>query len=271
MRNLKDKVAMVTGAASGIGRALSLEFAKEGAHLVITDIDEEKLMDTAEQIKLLGREVLSVKADISSKNEVKELCRKALEKFNGIDILVNNAGVAIYAGFLDTELSDWEWLMGVDFWGPVYASYYLVPRMIERKSGHIVNLSSWMGLLGQPNNSAYSAAKFGIVGLSEALRIELDKYNIGVTVVCPGVVRTNIFKSLKIKGFKTDVRNMPGFLGLTPERIAKRIVRAVKWNRATVITGLGKFAYSLKRISPYAARMIGHGMMWTYSKFKNNR
>jgi short-subunit dehydrogenase len=228
-------------------------------------------METAEQIKLSGREVFPVKADISSRDEVEILCRKALNKYNGIDILVNNAGVAIYADFLNTGLSDWEWLMGVDFWGPVYALYFLVPQMVKRKSGHIVNISSWMGLLGQPNNSAYSAAKFGILGLSEALRIELDEYNIGVTVVCPGVVRTNIFNALKIKGFKSDVRNMPDFLGLTPERIAKRIVRAIKWNRAMVITGLGKFAYSLKRLSPYAARMIGRGMMWTYSKFKNGR
>ncbi len=271
MRNLQNKIALVTGAASGIGRALSLELAKEGAHLVITDINDADLADGAQDIKRLGRDVLPIKADISSESDVKELCTKALNKFNCIDILVNNAGVALYADFLNTRLSDWQWLMGIDLWGPIFTSHYLVPQMVERKSGHIVNISSWMGLLGQPNNSAYSAAKFGVVGLSEALRIELHKENIGVTVVCPGVVRTNIFRNLKIRGFKSDIRNMPAFLGLTPERISKRIVRAIKSNQATVITDLGKFAYGLKRLSPAAARIIGHGMMRMYSRLRNDQ
>ncbi|MCX5868669.1 MAG: SDR family oxidoreductase [Proteobacteria bacterium] len=271
MRTIKDRVVLVTGAASGIGQALAVQFAKEGANLVITDINKDTLMATVEQVKSLGREVLPVIADIGNRNDVERLCRVAIENHKRVDILVNNAGVALYADFADTDLSDWEWLMGVDFWGPVYALHYLVPGMIERKSGHIVNLSSWMGLLGQPSNSAYSAAKFGIMGLSEALRVELNRYNIGVTVVCPGVVQTNIFKSLKIKGFRSGVRNMPAFLGLSPERISKRIIHAVKRNRSMVITGLGRSAYALKRISPRAARIIGYGGAWAYSKFREDR
>jgi len=271
VRKLKDKVVLVTGAASGIGQALAVEFAKEGANLVITDINKDNLMATEEQVKSLGREVLAFQADIANKSDVKNLCNKALERYNHVDILINNAGVALYADFVDTDLNDWEWLMGIDFWGPVYALHYLVPRMVRRGSGHIVNLSSWMGLLGQPSNTAYCAAKFGIMGLSEALRIELDRHNIGVTVVCPGVVRTNIFKAIKLKGFSSEVRNMPSFLGLTPQRISKRIVRAVKWNKGTVITGFGKFAYTFKRLSPWAARIIGYAGVWGYSKFREDK
>ncbi len=268
MKDLKDKVALVTGAASGIGQAISLKLAQEGSDIVIADLNEQGLLDTADQIRSLGRKALHVKTDISRREEVENLCSKAIEEFGRVDILINNAGVALYAELKDTDLSDWEWLMGVNLWGPVYTLHYLLPQMIERKSGHIVNISSWMGLLGGPANGAYAATKFGVVGLSETLRIEMAKFKIGVTVVCPGVVRTNIFNSLQIKGYSTDVRNMPDFLGITPECISRRIVRAIKKNRTMVITGLGKFAFGLKRISPTLALQVMRGGLWMFSKYK---
>ncbi len=270
MKKLKDRVALVTGAASGIGRAISLNLASEGVDVVIADVNEDGLRDTAEEIKSLGRRALPVRADISKREEVEELCQQALKEFGQVDILINNAGVALYAALEETDLSDWEWIMGINLWGPIYTVHYLLPRMIERKTGYIVNISSWAGLLGQPGNGAYSATKFGVVGLSEVLRIELERHGIGVTVVCPGVVRTNIFKSLRLKGFSQDVRKIPPFVGITPERIAKRITRAIKKNRAQVITGIGKFGYGLKRLSPTLARQIGRGGLKVFDKYKDN-
>ncbi len=119
MRRIKDKVVLITGAASGIGQALAIQFAREGANLVITDINKYDLMITEKKVKALGNKVLALQADIANRSDVERLCDMAIARYNHVDILINNAGVALYADFVDTELQDWEWLMGIDFWGPV--------------------------------------------------------------------------------------------------------------------------------------------------------
>ena len=154
MKNMANKVALVTGAASGIGQAISIKLAEEGAKVVITDVNEEGLNTTAEQIRSLQQEALPIKADISKRQAVESLCKKALKEFGHIDILINNAGVALYAEIKDTDLKDWEWIMGINLWGQIYTIHYLLPQMIEQRSGHIVNLASWMGLVSAPANGA---------------------------------------------------------------------------------------------------------------------
>ncbi len=268
MKNLRHKVALVTGAASGIGRATSLRFAQEQADLVIADVNEEGLRDTAKQIRALGRKALSVRTDISQRDDVEKLCLQAMDEYGGVDILMNNAGVALYAEIIDTDLSDWEWVIGINLWGAIYALHYLLPQMLERGSGHIINIASWVGLLGQPANGAYAVSKFGIVGLSEVLRAELERTGVGVTLVCPGVVQTNIFDSVKLKGFKDTVREMPDYIGITPERAAGKIVRAVKKNQAMVLTDIAKVAHALRRLSPTLARQIGRGGVRAFLKHK---
>jgi len=268
MKDLKGKVALVTGAASGIGQATSLKFAQEQADLVISEVNEDRLKETADQIRALGRKVLAVRTDISKRDEVEALCNNALAEFGRVDILMNNAGVALYAEIKDTDLDDWEWMLGVNLWGPIYALHFLLPQMIARGSGHIINISSWIGLLGQPANGAYSASKFGILGLSEALRAELERFGIGVTVVCPGIVQTNIFKAVKVKGFTPEVTKMPGYLGTTPEGAAKKILHAVKKNQALVLTDFAKIAYAIRRFSPALARQIGRGGVKVFQKYK---
>ncbi len=268
MKDLKDKIALVTGAASGIGRAASIAFARERCDVVITDVNGEGLKPVAEEIKALGRRALPVKADVSNKDDVKSLCEKAIGDFGRVDILVNNAGVALYAEIKDTDLSDWEWIMGINLWAHIYTLHYLLPQMVENRCGHIVNVSSWAGLVGFAGNGAYCVTKFGVVGLSEVLRTELERFNIGVTVICPGAVQTNIFNSLKLKGFKKDIRNMPVFLPMTPEAMAKKIIRAVKRNRPQVITGVGKLGYIAKRISPALGRFVSRSGLVVFSKYK---
>jgi len=268
MKDLKNKVALVTGAASGIGLAVSLKLAQDGADVVISDLNETGLNDTAERIRSLGRKALPVKADVSKRRDVEKLCSQALKTFGRVDILINNAGVALYAELKDTDLKDWEWIMGVNLWSQIYTLHYLLPQMIEHREGHIVNLASWMGLMAAPAYGAYAVSKHGVVALSEALRSEVAQFNIGVTVICPGVVKTNIFSALKIKGYSEEVRRMPSYAGITPEEMADRMINAIKHDRAMVVTDVGKIGYYLKRLSPALAEQLGRWGMKFYSKYK---
>lgn len=256
MKNLHDKVALVTGSASGIGKATALKLAEEGAHLVLADINEEGLKSASSEIEALGRKALSVKTDVSKRDQVEQLCQKALAEFGRVDILMNNAGVALISEIKDTEFSEWEWILGIHLWGAIYTIHYLLPQMVERKSGHIINISSWAGILGTPTCGAYATAKFGLVGMSEVLRIELERFDIGVTVVCPGMVKTNVFSSAKMKGFKREFLEKSGTFGISPEAVARKIVRAVKRNQAVVLTDLAKVAWSAKRLSPALGRQF---------------
>jgi NAD(P)-dependent dehydrogenase (short-subunit alcohol dehydrogenase family) len=260
MKDLKDKIVLITGGASGIGQATALRFAREGAHIVLADVNEKGLKDTAEQIEALGRKALPLRTDVSRREEVEEMSRKALEEFGRVDILMNNAAVALFAEIKDTGLSDWEWIMNINLWGSIYPLHYLLPQMVERKSGHIINVASWAGILGTPSCGAYTTAKYGLVGMSEVLRAELRRFGIGVTAVCPGIVKTNIMDAAKMKGYREEFREKAKMLGNTPERVAKKIVRAVKKNRALVLTDFAIFAYNAKRLSPALGRLIT--LMW---------
>jgi len=262
VKDLKNKIALVTGAATGIGEATSIAFAREGCDLVLaTRKNAEGLKAAAEKIKAMGRKALTVMTDVSKRDDVEKLCQTALKEMGRVDILMNCAGVGLTCELKDMSLEDWDWIMGVNFWGPVYTTHFLLPH-IKRKSGHIVNVSSGAGLIGLPANSAYTASKFGLVGLSEVMQTELERYGIGVTAVCPAVVRTNIFESTKVKGFKKDVTTPPPFMRMTPDRAAKLIVKAVKRNQALlVITAFAKITYNIKRLSPALARLVARGML----------
>lgn len=256
MKQIHDKVALVTGGASGIGKETALAFAREGAHIVLADVNELGMREVATQIEEIGRSALQVQTDVSRQDQVEALCRKAREEFGGVDILMNNAGVALISEIKDTEIKEWEWILGIHLWGAIYSTHYLLPHMIERRSGHIINISSWAGLLGTPTIGAYATAKFGLVGMSEVLRTELEKYHIGVTVVCPGMIKTNVLGSAKFKGFKKDYMEKGQNMGTSPKTLAKRIVKAVKKNQALVLTDLAKFAFATKRFSPALGRQF---------------
>lgn len=254
MKDIVDKVALVTGSASGIGKETALQFAREGAHVVLADINEVGMREVAAQIEEIGRNALPVQTDVSRMDQVKVLCQKSLEEFGRVDILMNNAGVALISEIKDTELKDWEWILGIHLWGAIYSIHYLLPHMIERKSGHIVNISSWAGLLGTPTIGAYATAKFGLVGMSEVLRTELERYSIGVTVVCPGMIKTNVMSSARLKGFRRDLIERGQEYGTSAETLAKRIVKAVMKNQPLVLTDLAKVAMAMRRVSPALSR-----------------
>lgn len=262
MKKLADKVVLLTGGSSGIGQATAVAFAREGAHLIVTaDKNMEGLNDTYNRVKSVGRECLMMKTDVSNQNQVESLCRAAIKEFGKVDILVNNAAVVIFSQYKDVELSDWKRIIEVNLWGSIFTIHFLLPHMIERQSGHIVNVSSWTGLLGAPTSGPYATIKFGLIGLSEVLRAELRDYGIGVTAVCPGLILTNAVKTGIIRGF--DIAGMAEksrFFFNTSENVASKIVRGVKKNQPLVLTDFAKFAYHVKRISPALGR--GVSRLW---------
>ena len=196
MKEFKGKVAVVTGSASGMGRAVAERAAREGMKVVLADV-EQKALDKAEsEMKATGAEVLAVRTDVSKPEALQELAKKTLDRFGGVHLLHNNAGVGGGAAFWETSLRDWQWIMGVNFWGPIYGIWAFLPIMLKQDTEcHIVNTSSMGGLISAPyTGTPYCVSKFGVMALSETLLHELTLMGakIGVSVLCPGQVNTNI-------------------------------------------------------------------------------
>lgn len=256
MRNLKGKVVMVTGASSGIGRSCALAFAREGCDLVICARRQKELDEVAGEIKAMGRKVLAMTADVAIENDIKKLAEASFKHFGKVDIVLSNAGIAMPAQTHLLEKAEWEKVMNTNFYGFVHVIRYFVPPMVERKEGHVIVNSSGWGLMGGPFNALYVTSKHALIGLSETLRAELKRHNVGVTTLAGGYVKTDIFFKAELKGFKSDVRgNMKELLaklpGPTPDSFAKKVVRAVKWNRGLrVMTVDSKVMWWYKRAFP---------------------
>jgi 3-oxoacyl-[acyl-carrier protein] reductase len=192
---LQGKVALVTGAGSpiGFGKAIALTLAKEGCDIVVNDVDIAAAKKTAEEINTLGRKAIAVKADISNKAEVNDMVKAAYDQFGKIDILVNNAGIGI-AGipFLEIKDEDWARMMNVNFMGVVNVTRAVLPKMIEQKSGKVINIASNAGKTGVPTASMYAATKAAVVSLTKSLSIEMGSLGINVNGIAPGTSRTNL-------------------------------------------------------------------------------
>ncbi|MBM36980.1 MAG: SDR family NAD(P)-dependent oxidoreductase [Actinomycetota bacterium] len=195
METMKGRVAVVTGAASGIGKALSLAFAAEGAKVVLADVEDEALTETRKEIEALDATVLAVKTDVTDENSVGDLCAATLEAFGGVNILCNNAGVGGGGLVKNQQLVDWKWVIDVSLWGVIHGLHHFLPHLIEAEESHVMSTASVAGLMAVPGLAPYNAAKFGVVAIMETLHHELardEDANVGVSVLCPGVVRTNI-------------------------------------------------------------------------------
>ena len=244
MENLKGRVAVVTGGASGIGRALCLAFAAEGANVVVADIDEAGMAETAAAAAKAGVKAFAAKTDVTKLASVEALAERAWKEMGAVHVLCNNAGVAIHGGMESATHHDWEWVLGVNLWGVIHGIEAFVPRMIARKEpGHIVNTASMAGLIASQGLGVYNTSKYAVVGLSETLQKDLRPYNIGVSVLCPMGVSTNIRHSERSR--PAELKNPAGgataeaiqLIGryLTPEDVAGRVLRAIKANRLYVI------------------------------------
>jgi NAD(P)-dependent dehydrogenase (short-subunit alcohol dehydrogenase family) len=256
--NLEGRSALVTGAGSGIGKQTALLLARRGARLFLCDVNEPGLAETERAVRELGREVLALRVDVSQREPMRAFAEAVHARVEAVDLLVNNAGVGIGGGFLDTSLADWDWIVGINLMGVVHGCHFFVPPMVRRgRGGHVVNLSSAAGYLASAALAAYCTTKFGVLGLSEALRDELQPLGIGVTAICPGIVNTNITRSSPLRGVADTPETRERMVGMYqrrnygPERVALNILRAVQRNRAVApITPEAWTMYALKRLSP---------------------
>src|SRR4051812_26848519 len=203
--NLAGRIVLVTGAGSGIGRETALLSARRGADLAICDVDDAGLAATEAAARELGRDVIARHVDVSDREAMREFAGAVHAQSGAVDLLVNNAGVGLAAGFLETELTDWDWIVSINILGVVHGCHFFVPKMVERGTGgHVVNLSSMAGYHASPGLVAYSMTKFAVLGLSEALREELQPHGIGVTAICPGIINTPITRSARARGRAAD-------------------------------------------------------------------
>jgi NAD(P)-dependent dehydrogenase (short-subunit alcohol dehydrogenase family) len=258
MRDFGGRTALVTGAASGIGRATALALARAGADLVICDVDEPGLEESAAAIRAAGRRVAARRVDVANREEMRAFAADVHRERPAVDLLVNNAGVGLGATFLDTTLEDWDWIVAINLWGVVHGCHFFVPPMVaRRRGGHVVNVSSAAGYVATSPLAAYCTTKFGVLGLSEALREELAPHGIGVTTVCPGIINTPITERARMRGPAATPEARAALVALYrrrnygPERVAANILKAVTRNRAVApISPEAWVMYALKRVAP---------------------
>ena len=201
-RVVRGSRILITGASSGIGRALAGLVAEAGARVAIVARSTDKLDDLARELTVRTKaEVLSITADVTSEADRRRMLDTVVDQFGGLDVLVNNAGVGLSGGLLDISLDDWNWVLSVNLFGVIHGLHFFVPPMVKRDSGgHVVDVSSGLGLVGAPEVIGYVASKFAVAGLSESLRAELRPFGIGVSTICPGFIRTSIFADSRMRG-----------------------------------------------------------------------
>jgi short-subunit dehydrogenase len=229
---LAGQVVIVTGASSGIGRETALHFAREGARLVLAARRQQRLQGLENEIRALGTEVLSLPTDVAQQDQVEAMVERALERFGRVDILVNNAGVGLVALVEETTAEDMEMVLRVNFLGAFYGIRAVLPVMRRQGSGHIINISSFVGKRGLPLSGAYCASKFALVGLSESLRLELRGSGIKASVICPVGTATEFFAAAKDPGGRKPSPKPPV---QTPSHVARAIVRCARSPRPEVI------------------------------------
>ena len=261
MLKLAGRTAVVTGAAGGIGRGIALALARRGCHVALADIDEAALARTAAEIA--GQEsarsprVSHYRLDVANRAAVAALPAQVMAAHGAVDILVNNAGVALGGTFLEIAETDFDWLLGINFWGMVQMTRAFLPLLSNSEEARIVNVSSLFGLIAPPGQSAYAASKFAVRGFSESLRHELADTRIGVTVVHPGGIATSIAKNARMPASLSDDEAakrrtfFDSFLTMPPETAGEIIVRGVERRKARILVGSdAKYAELVEPLMP---------------------
>ena len=242
----RDRVAVITGGAGGIGFALAEAFAARGARIALADVDEAGMAERAKALEARGAQVLCVPTDVARRESVEALADAVFRRFGAAHLVCNNAGIALAGPLLQATPDDWRLTMDIDFWGVVHGVNAFAPRLVAQgQGGHVLNTASMAGLVGMAWLGVYCAAKFAVVGLSEALRRELQGHGIGVSVLCPMIVATDIDRnSARVRG-----REAPGAPAvdqppagalqggvIPPEEVARRVVRGIERNDLYILT-----------------------------------
>lgn len=242
--DVRARGAVVTGGASGIGRAMALALAREGARVVVADVDARGMDDVVREIGARGGEAVAVRTDVSDRAQVEALATHAFEVFGGVHVLCNNAGVVTHGGLEAATHRDWQWVLGVNLWGVIHGLEAFVPRMIAQKApGHIVNTASMAGLIATRGLGVYNTSKYAVVGLSETLAKDLKPHRIGVSVLCPMGVETQIRAAGRnrpesLRNEQEVAAEPVELIGrtLAPETVAEMVMAAIREDRLYVIT-----------------------------------
>jgi len=269
----RDSVAVITGAASGIGQALAIRMAKEGvAGIAISDVNEVGLRETAAAVESLGIPVSTHVFDVSDFDAVKIFAGEVLAEHGRVTHLVNNAGVGLIGNFEHISLKDFEWLMGINFWGVVYCTKAFLPTLLEQRSAHVVNVSSVFGLIAPSEQTAYCSSKFAVRGFTESLRHELSETNVSVSCVHPGGIKTNIVRNSRVgsdtpeEWKKQGVKFFDKVAKTSAEEAADVILRGIESRDPRILIGKDARAISMfsrlfpKRYLTIIERLAGHKM-----------
>lgn len=250
MKSFNHKVAAITGAASGIGRALALKLAQEKCSLALSDVNEAGLLETAEMAKQHGVKVTTAKVNVAEREQMHDWADQVVRDHGKVNLIFNNAGVALGNTVEDASYEDYEWIMGINLWGVIYGTKAFLPYLKKSGEGHIINVSSIFGLFAQPTQSGYNMTKFAVRGFTESLRQELDLAKCGVSATCvhPGGIKTNIARNarmdqsvLKLTGGKGSTEKMTQqfeqMFSTSPEKAAEVILNAVRHDARRVLIG----------------------------------
>lgn len=264
MKDVAGKVAAVTGAASGIGRAVAIALAQRGCHLALCDVDEVGLARTAD---LCGTavDVTTSIVDVSGRDDVYEWAERVVADHGRVNLIINNAGVNLSHNAETQSMADFTWVMDIDFWGVVHGTQAFLPHLKASGDGHVVNVSSVFGLVSIPSQSAYNAAKFAVRGYTDALRMELELENapVSATTIHPGGIKTNIVRNGRAQNHQHTIERFDQVAMTTPDKAARQIIKAIERNRRRALIGPDAKVFDVASRLPAS---VTHGIVKALAK-----
>ncbi len=271
MGHYANKVAIITGGASGIGRAVSEAMGRQGAVVVIADVDIEGAREVVKTVTATGGKARAVSLDVTREKDVRRLINETADEYGRLDFMFNNAGIGVIGDERDKTPEHWQKILDINLNGVVYGTTEAYSLMVRQGFGHIVNTASLAGLIPSPTEVAYGATKHAVVGLSTSLRAEGAALGVKVSVICPGVVRTPIFDSTPVLNIDKEelMEQMPAFIMLDVNKAAASILRGVARNQAIIVFPFhARLAWLLYRISPAITDRIGRFQIKNFRKFR---